>query len=87
MEGFRLLVEKSVCERRRQPPYSSEIFHSELIQGNVFGFSCKHSFARETMGLSEWDLQHTKTHSYTVTHNMQKCRKVFCSEKFMKKKE
>ncbi len=44
--------------RRQLSPDGTQVFHSELIQGDILGFSCEHSFTRDTMGLSEWHLQH-----------------------------
>lgn len=63
---FRLLGCGFVCVTERQSPNSTQVFHSELIQGDIFGFGCKHSLTRDTMGLSERHLKHRVSLGYTT---------------------
>lgn len=57
---------------RGESPNSTQVFHSELIEGDIFGFSCKHSFTGDAVCLSERHLQqsvtqmHLKSRSNTV---------------------
>lgn len=52
-----------VCKRRKGSPDGTQVFHSELIQGDISGFSCEHGFTGHAMGLSERHLRKKKSSS------------------------
>lgn len=61
--AFRSCVYVFVCKRRKRSPDDTQVFHSELIQGDISGFSCEHGFTRHAMGLSERHLRKKKSSS------------------------